>query len=495
MSNLALRYLGDNPRLYTTVGEKRGGKIVLEKCSVGCGLYGPYVSLPRGRYYASVRFAEDDQPEGRGWMDVCRNMDAQIIASSLFDLSKLTGGPKAIGIAFELHRAVSQCQVRLQCAAGVTAKIESMQIEFRDVDPASIEATVRDGLGDASLAPPFVRVGRFKKLEEFIRHPLSSTRKRVESAVVERLAFLAAGRITEILADDATFRFTKQSGIPSNPYQIWLPDPAIIGCQAGDYMQTANCLARDFYHRDFVGFCQSIGLKAHLHRKLWEFAFVWHHLCAEGAIEPGARGAGFGVGREPLPSLLAKHGCEVLATDAPPENASSEWTETGQYSSSIDELFSPHIVPEEVFREKVRFEFCDMNAIRDDMRDYDFCWSSCSFEHLGSIQNGLDFVVNSVEKVLKIGGVACHTSELNVSSNQETIERGTTVLFRRQDVENLIDRLERRGHQVKPLPIEPGKSFIDLLVDLPPYSSDLSLRLNLGRFVTTSFGIVVTRGC
>jgi hypothetical protein len=96
---------------------------------------------------------------------------------------------------------------------------------------------------------------------------------------------------------------------------------------------------------------------------------------------------------------------------------------------------------------------------------------------------------------LKIGGVACHTSELNVSSNEETIEQGATVLFRRQDVENLIDRLERRGHRVKPLPIEPGKSFIDLLVDLPPYSSDLSLRLNLGRFVTTSFGIVVTRGC
>jgi hypothetical protein len=495
MSNIALRYLGDNPRLYTIVGEKRGDKIVLEKCSIGCGLYGPYVNLPRGRYYASVRFAEDDQLEGRGWMDVCRNMDAQIIVSSLFDLGKLTKGTKEIGIAFELHRAVSQCQVRLQCAAGVSAKIESMQIEFRDVDAAAIEATVRDGLGDATVTPPFVQLGRIKKLEEFIRHPFSYTRKRVEAAVVERLAFLTAGRITEILADDVTFRFTKQSGMPSNPYQIWLPDPTVIGFQDGDYMQSANCLARDFYHRDFAAFCQSIGLKAHLHRKLWEFGFVWHHLCTEGAIEPGARGAGFGVGREPLPSLLAKHGCEILATDAPPENASGEWIETGQYGGSIDQLFCPHIVSEEAFHKNVRFEFCDMNAIRDDIRDYDFCWSSCSFEHLGSIENGLDFVVNSVEKVLKIGGVACHTSELNVSSNDETIERGATVLFRRRDVEALIDRLESRGHQVKPLPIEAGKSFIDLLVDLPPYSSDLSLRLNLGTFVTTSFGIVVTRGC
>src|SRR6516164_10724330 len=186
MSNIALRYLGDNPRLYTIVGEKRGDKIVLEKCSIGCGLYGPYVNLPRGRYYASVRFAEDDQPEGRGWMDVCRNMDAQIIASSLFDLGKLTRGPKEIGIAFELYRAVSQCQVRLQCAAGVSAKIESMQIEFRDVDATSIEATVRDGLGDATVTPPFVRLGRMKQLKGFMRHPFSNTRKRVEAAVIER---------------------------------------------------------------------------------------------------------------------------------------------------------------------------------------------------------------------------------------------------------------------------------------------------------------------
>jgi hypothetical protein len=61
MSNLALLYLGDNPRLYTRVGSKRGNSILLNKCLAGCGLYGPYVNLPRGRYYASVRFAGGDR--------------------------------------------------------------------------------------------------------------------------------------------------------------------------------------------------------------------------------------------------------------------------------------------------------------------------------------------------------------------------------------------------------------------------------------------------
>jgi hypothetical protein len=494
MSYSGLRYLGNNPRLYTTVGSRRGDQIVLEKCSAGCGLYGPYVNLPRGRYYASIRFAASDRAQGRGWMDICSGADARIISSVSFDLSELAAGSKEIGIAFDLDRALLQCQVRLHCAANLSATIESMEIEFRNVEADSIEAAVRDGLGDGAISPPLVKLSRVKKLKGFVRHPLAKTRKRFEAAMIDRLALMAADRTAEMLAHDPTFRFIKQSDMPSNPYQIWLPDPAIFGFQDGDYMRSANCLARDFYHRDFAAFCRSIGVSAHLHRKLWEFGFIWHHLCAEGAIRPGARGVGFGVGKERLPSLLAKHGCEVVATDAPLDITSAGWTETNQYSSSIDELFFSDIVSEDAFRKNVRFEFCDMNAMADGIKDFDFCWSSCSFEHLGSIENGLDFVVNSVEKALKIGGIACHTSELNLSSNDKTLDSGATVLFRRRDVEKLIERLESRGHKVKTLPIERGDSFIDLLVDLPPYSSDLSLRLNIAAHVSTSFGIVATRG-
>jgi len=412
----------------------------------------------------------------------------------MFDFGKLSGGSNESGVEFDLHQAASLCQVRMHCIASVSATIESLEIEFRDVDAASVKAIVRDGLGDDTIFPPLVRLDRLRQLRGFMRRPFAETRRRFEVALVDRLAFRAAGQIAEILAQDPTFRFTKQPATPSKPYQIRLPELAVVGFQDGDYMKSANCLARDFYHHKFAEFCDLFGMPAQLHRKLWEFAFIWHHLHTEGAIQPGARGVGFGVGRERFPSLFAKHGCKVLATDAPPDASSAGWTETGQHSSSVDELFFPGIVSEEAFRENVRFEFCDMNAIGDSVRDYDFCWSSCSFEHLGSIENGLDFVLNSVETALKVGGVACHTSELNLSSNDKTLDGGATVLFRRRDVEKLIERLEGRGHKVKPLPIEPGKSFIDFLVDLPPYSSDLSLRLNLAEYVTTSFGIVVTRG-
>jgi hypothetical protein len=380
----------------------------------------------------------------------------------------------------------------MHCNTSVSAIIDHLEIRFREVAASSIETSLRDGIGDGDIPPPLVRLGRSERSKGFLKHPLAELRKRLWAANVDRLASRVADRTLELMAQDPVFRFVKQSGVPSQAYQVSLPDPVVFGMQDGDYMKSANCLARDFYHRGFAAFCQAIGVEPALHRKLWEFAFIWHHLCAESAILPGARGVGFGVGRERLPSLFAKHGCKVLATDAPGDTAG--WTDTGQYSSSLNELFFSEIASEDEFRKNVEYTSCDMNAIDDAIREFDFCWSSCSFEHLGSIENGLDFVVNSVEKVLKVGGVACHTSELNISSNDRTLDRGDTVLFRRRDIERLAERLERCGHQVKPLPIEPGNSFIDYLVDLPPYSNDMSLRLKIASYVTTSFGLVVRRG-
>jgi len=496
MSNLALRYLPSDPRLYTQAGEKHRDKISLENCSNICGLYGPYVNLPRGDYYASIRFSAANALRGTTRLDVCCDANAQIITSSAaFDLAKSAKGTNETGILFHLNQTTPSCQVRLHCLADVSATIEGLEIEFRHVDPASIENTVQDGLADgASLRPPLVRLSRARRIKRFLQHPFANTLHRLETGLIDRLASIAAERTTQIRSRDPRYRFIKNSGETSGPYQVWLPAPAVLGGRDGPYMQSANCQARDFYHRDFAALCHAIGVPVGLHRKLWEFAFIWHHLRAEGAIRQGARGVGFGVGKEPLPSLFAKHGCVVLATDAPPDIGATGWTATGQHSSSLEELGYSSIVLPEIFKENVKFSFCDMNAIDPSISDFDFCWSSCSFEHLGSIEKGLDFVVNSVENTLKVGGVACHTSELNLSSNDRTLETGATVLFRRRDLEHLIRRLEDRGHRVKALPLEPGDSFIDFLIDVPPYNHDPHLRLKIAEFVSTSFGIVVTRG-
>jgi hypothetical protein len=204
------------------------------------------------------------------------------------------------------------------------------------------------------------------------------------------------------------------------------------------------------------------------------------------------RGIGFGVGIELLPSLFASLGTEVTATDAPSDELG--WGLGGQRSESAGQLFYENMVSREIFDRLVHFEPCDMNDIPAHLAGYDFCWSSCAFEHLGSLQNGCDFVINSVEKTLRIGGVACHTTELNMSSDDATIEEPGLSLYRKSDLVTLCTTLAERGHVVEPLRIEAGDLPPDYLVDLPPYCEDLHLKLLLEQYVSTSVGIVARRG-
>jgi hypothetical protein len=134
-----------------------------------------------------------------------------------------------------------------------------------------------------------------------------------------------------------------------------------------------------------------------------------------------------------------------------------------------------------------------MNAIDADLKGFEFTWSCCSFEHLGSLEAGMQFVINSVENTLKPGGVAVHTTEFNLSSNDDTIDIGLTVLYGRRDMEELVSRLEALRHEVQPFVVAPDSHFLDFHVDLPPYLSEPHLKIKFGRHVTTSAGIVVKK--
>ena len=95
----------------------------------------------------------------------------------------------------------------------------------------------------------------------------------------------------------------------------------------------------------------------------------------------------------------------------------------------------------------MRYRDVDMNAIPADLRGFDFTWSSCALEHLGTLAAGMDFVVAQMD-CLAPGGVAVHTTEYLVSSNDATVEAGGTVFYRRRDIEALADRLRRAGHAI-----------------------------------------------
>lgn len=253
------------------------------------------------------------------------------------------------------------------------------------------------------------------------------------------------------------------------------------------------CTADQMSEPLYAQWCERIGQAPSRHRKQWEFVFICRVLEYYGALREGARGLGFGVGIEPLSSTFAAAGCHIVATDlAADDDRATAWNNTDQLGANLRQIYHPQLCDEAAFFERVRFREADMNAIPADLTGFDFTWSSCAYEHLGSIQAGLDFFENSLA-CLKPGGIAVHTTELNLSSNTNTLDDGTTVIFRRRDFEQLATRLIRQGHEVIPITFDSGQTELDRVIDLPPYSNDAHLRLALLRWVATSFGMIVRK--
>ncbi len=253
------------------------------------------------------------------------------------------------------------------------------------------------------------------------------------------------------------------------------------------------CTASQFAELSYQYWCQALRITPVAHRKAWEFCYVLAVLKQAGMLRPGARGLGFGVGREALPAVLASFGVAVMATDAPFETVQGQgWDSTNQHAQGLEALQHPDILDNATLRERVGFRSVDMNAIPADLCGFDFCWSSCAFEHLGSIDHGLRFVEASLETLVP-GGVAVHTTEFNLSSNGATFEAPGLSLFRKRDIEALAARLTAAGHDVWPLNFHPGDQALDEHIDLPPYAMP-HLKLLVAQYVTTSIGIAVRRG-
>lgn len=251
------------------------------------------------------------------------------------------------------------------------------------------------------------------------------------------------------------------------------------------------CTAAQFDEPDYRRWLDMMARPMHRHRKQWEYVWICRMLEQLGALQPLNRGIGFGCGIEPLPAVFAAHNIFVTATDLPPDDPRAQsWRGTDQFLPGLVELRDPAIVPDHVFDARVEYAGIDMTAIPPGRRDYDFCWSSCSMEHLGSLEAGMAFFEASLA-TLKPGGVAVHTTELNLTSDGETVSTGETVLYRRRDLLALAERLAAAGHEVIPLTFDQGDQLDDRHVDVPPYSSDNHLKLALGQFVSTSFGLAV----
>lgn len=267
----------------------------------------------------------------------------------------------------------------------------------------------------------------------------------------------------------------------------------------GQGMVSQICRYNTLFSTNFLNWIAVLGLESRPHRKLWELGYILQTLSEAGMLESGRRGLGFAVGAERIPALLAARGCDVVATDlAPDDTRNVPWANTGQWTGGAEGLHYPEICDRERFSRNVCFRAVDMNNIPGELRGFDFTWSTCSFEHCGSIELGINFIVNQM-KCLRPGGIAVHTTEFNLTSNEATWMEGGTSIFRLRDIVEMFDRLTKLGHTVRPLDLRVGNHPLDLHVDRPAptapyYTEDRHLRLALGPYACTSVGIIVSKG-
>jgi Methyltransferase domain len=230
---------------------------------------------------------------------------------------------------------------------------------------------------------------------------------------------------------------------------------------------------------------------------VWEFCAIAGVLEERDMLRPGLSGLGFAVGTEPLSFLFASYGVKIIATDLAPEATDESWIATGQHASSVDVLFQSTLIEKPKFDDLVFFRHADMRALDDDLGvgQFDFLWSSCAFEHLGSLQAGTDFVLNAM-RFLRPGGVAVHTTEYNVSSNDDTLTAGVNVIYRRRDIEQLALDLRKQCCGLEAVDFDPGTHIFDLNFDRQPFykSGRRHIKLELGGYICTSILLVIHKG-
>ena len=256
-------------------------------------------------------------------------------------------------------------------------------------------------------------------------------------------------------------------------------------------LRSCLCTQAQLESAAFQGWAQKLRQQPkRLHRKVWEYCYISQALQERQMLQAGKRGIGFAVGLEPLASLFASYGCEVLGTDLQADEAAKKgWVDTNQHAASLTELNRLGLCPSARFEELVSFRYVDMRALPGDLGTADFIWSACSFEHLGNLEEGLQFVLNSA-KLLRPGGVAVHTTEFNVSSNDKTVDDGGVVIYRRKDIENVAARLEKDGFMID-LDFTDGTLPGDAYVDPYPFKGEVHLKLDLWGHTSTSYGLII----
>eukprot|EP00037_Helgoeca_nana_P007904 m.71121 g.71121 ORF g.71121 m.71121 type:complete len:284 (-) comp18603_c0_seq2:17-868(-) len=229
---------------------------------------------------------------------------------------------------------------------------------------------------------------------------------------------------------------------------------------------------REFSSEWFTKSMAAMGRQNENHRKQWELAYVLHVVTAKRLCQKGKRGLVFAVGKEILPQIFASLGCDIVATDIAVDdnpNVAAGWIAGNQHAASLSALYTKGykgVTWEDMQR---RVSFRPENMLRFSpwlqAERFDFVWSLCAIEHVGSIAGGQSTVLQSLD-LLKPGGVAIHTVEFNLASNTLTKLRSDESVWRMQDVDTMRLAAINKGFVVPTRSWGAGHTHLDRTPDV-----------------------------
>ena len=184
------------------------------------------------------------------------------------------------------------------------------------------------------------------------------------------------------------------------------------------------------------------------------------------------------MGQEPVVAYLAARGCSIVATDL----GSGAWW--GNWKEILNDR---NLCNQKDFEKRVQARDVDMNWIPLDLRkeEFDFAWSCCSLDHVGSILLGQRFICKQME-CLASGGVSIHTGEYNLTSTWDTVDYASTVAWTRYDICMLMSFLESHGNKCHfDWQFDPESTY--------PRLKDMGVSMR-GNLDLTSFALPVVKG-
>ena len=143
------------------------------------------------------------------------------------------------------------------------------------------------------------------------------------------------------------------------------------------------------------------------HRKQWEFVQIFRTLESLGFLNGQSRGLSMGGGEERLLYAVARRAGHLTVTDLCESDSAWAGARTDDPDRSLKAAAPFAVDPSCLTARRM-----DMRTLEFDDASFDFCYSSCAIEHIGTYHDFLEHL-QEVRRVLKDDGVYVLTTEFH----------------------------------------------------------------------------------